>query len=132
VRTAAFDADGVPTTYDDRDGEALRAARCGLGTMGIVLSVELRTVPVPRARDRAARGREVADALRLSAIIRSRSSHRAARRKIVVWAARTGGGIPVVGPRTWFFRAFNVPRRRRRVPPPAEDVPLVRRMGRAR
>jgi hypothetical protein len=46
VRLAAYDPEtGRPTIYDYTDGDELRAARCGLGCMGVILSVELRTVP---------------------------------------------------------------------------------------
>jgi L-gulonolactone oxidase len=110
VRAAAFDAEGVPTIYEDRDGKALRASRCGLGTMGIVLSVELRTVPRFRVRETVLRVDAVGDALRLFA------DHPLTQfalvphtRKILVWQRETVGGYPGWnGPRTWFFRAFNV------------------------
>jgi L-gulono-1,4-lactone dehydrogenase len=46
VRLAAYDSGtGRPTVYEYSDGAALRAARCGLGCMGVILSVELRTAP---------------------------------------------------------------------------------------
>jgi L-gulono-1,4-lactone dehydrogenase len=46
VRLAAYDpGTGRPMIYDYTDGDGLRAARCGLGCMGVILSVELRTVP---------------------------------------------------------------------------------------
>jgi hypothetical protein len=46
VRLAAYDpGTGRPTIYDYTDGDELRAARCGLGCMGVILSVELRTEP---------------------------------------------------------------------------------------
>lgn len=46
VRLAAYDpGTGRPTIYDYTDGAELRAARCGLGCMGVILSVELPTVP---------------------------------------------------------------------------------------
>jgi hypothetical protein len=46
VRLAAYDpGTGRPTVYDYSDGVALRATRCGLGCMGVILSVEMRTVP---------------------------------------------------------------------------------------
>ncbi len=43
VRVAAYDATGTARTYDWNQGDDLRAARCALGCMGIVLSVRLRT-----------------------------------------------------------------------------------------
>lgn len=46
IRLAAYDpASGQPKIFDYRDGDELRAARCGLGCMGVILLVELRTVP---------------------------------------------------------------------------------------
>ena len=33
-----------PQTYEYKDGEALKAARCALGCMGVLLKVEMRTV----------------------------------------------------------------------------------------
>src|SRR5262245_31704048 len=46
VRLAAYDSGtGQPTVYEYSGGAALLAARCGLGCMGVILSVELRTVP---------------------------------------------------------------------------------------
>jgi FAD/FMN-containing dehydrogenase len=45
VRVAAYDRhSGEPQTFEYRDGDALKAARCALGCMGVQLSVELRTV----------------------------------------------------------------------------------------
>jgi hypothetical protein len=45
LRMAAYDADGKAKIYEWRDGSELRAARCALGCMGIVLSVTFRCVP---------------------------------------------------------------------------------------
>jgi len=45
IRIAAFDAQGIATVYHWRDGPELRAARCALGCMGIILSVRFRCVP---------------------------------------------------------------------------------------
>jgi len=45
VRVAAYDSGGRPTIIEYRDGDKLRAARCALGCMGIVLSIELPLVP---------------------------------------------------------------------------------------
>jgi FAD/FMN-containing dehydrogenase len=46
VRVAAFDpATGKPALFDYESGDELRAARCGLGCMGVILSVDLATVP---------------------------------------------------------------------------------------
>lgn len=41
LRVAHYDDQGVPTISTIAGGEALRAARCGLGALGIVVSVEL-------------------------------------------------------------------------------------------
>jgi hypothetical protein len=46
VRLAAYDpSTGQPKVFEYRDGDALKAARCGLGCRGVVLAVDLRTVP---------------------------------------------------------------------------------------
>lgn len=46
IRLAAYDPiTGKPKVFEYRDGDELKAARCGLGCMGVVLSVDLRTVP---------------------------------------------------------------------------------------
>jgi hypothetical protein len=46
ARVAAFDmATGKPKIFEFRDGDELRAARCALGCMGVILSVDIRTVP---------------------------------------------------------------------------------------
>jgi L-gulono-1,4-lactone dehydrogenase len=45
VRVAAFDAAGKPHVFEYEAGDELEAARCGLGCMGVILSVVLRTVP---------------------------------------------------------------------------------------
>lgn len=46
VRTAVFDhATGHPVIREFREGPELEAARCGLGCVGIILSVDLPTVP---------------------------------------------------------------------------------------
>jgi hypothetical protein len=46
VRLAAYDpSTGQPKVFEYRDGDALKAARCGLGCLGVVLAVDLRTVP---------------------------------------------------------------------------------------
>ena len=46
IRVAAYDPDsGEPRIYTFTDGDALRAARCAVGRMGVVLSVEFRCVP---------------------------------------------------------------------------------------
>jgi FAD/FMN-containing dehydrogenase len=46
IRVAAFDADsGKARIFVCRDGPELRAARCALGCMGIIVSVRIRCVP---------------------------------------------------------------------------------------
>ncbi len=45
LRVAAYDADGKAKIYEWKDGLELRAARCALGCMGIILSVTFRCVP---------------------------------------------------------------------------------------
>ena len=46
VRLAAYDpANGKPRIFDYDAGDDLKAVRCGLGTMGVILAVELTTVP---------------------------------------------------------------------------------------
>lgn len=46
LRVAAFDpATGKPRIFEYDGGDELEAARCGLGCMGIILSVDLATVP---------------------------------------------------------------------------------------
>ena len=45
VRVAAYDASGAPAIFDYESGDELRASRCALGCMGVILSLDLRTVP---------------------------------------------------------------------------------------
>jgi hypothetical protein len=45
LRIAAYDANGAPAMFDYDSGDELNAARCALGCMGVVLSLDLRTVP---------------------------------------------------------------------------------------
>jgi hypothetical protein len=45
VRVAAYDAAGQPKIFAYRDGDELKAAGCALGCMGVILSVDLPTVP---------------------------------------------------------------------------------------
>jgi FAD/FMN-containing dehydrogenase len=45
VVVAAYDGGGEPTIYEWNGGEELRAARCGLGCTGILLSVRVRVEP---------------------------------------------------------------------------------------
>jgi L-gulono-1,4-lactone dehydrogenase len=45
VQVAGFDADGTPKIFEYQGGDALAAARCALGGMGVILSVVMHTVP---------------------------------------------------------------------------------------
>jgi len=45
VRLAAYDAGGKPVILRHDSGDGLRAARCALGCMGVILSVEMPAVP---------------------------------------------------------------------------------------
>jgi FAD/FMN-containing dehydrogenase len=45
VRVAAYDASGAPAIFDYESGDELRASCCALGCMGVILSLDLRTVP---------------------------------------------------------------------------------------
>jgi L-gulonolactone oxidase len=46
VRVAGYDsATGKPRIYEHAGGDELRASRCGLGCTGVILSVDLQTVP---------------------------------------------------------------------------------------
>lgn len=45
VRVASYDRDGAPTIRELTGGPALRAARCALGRMGVLLSVRVQCVP---------------------------------------------------------------------------------------
>jgi len=46
MKVAAYDPEtGKPKIFKYTDGEKLRAARCGLGTQGVILSLDLRTTP---------------------------------------------------------------------------------------
>jgi len=65
VRVATYDADGLPTIVEHRDGDGLRAARCSLGCMGIILSVTMRTVPAYRVRETIRHLNRIEDALAL-------------------------------------------------------------------
>jgi L-gulonolactone oxidase len=45
IELAAYDENGRPAIFVHRGGPALAASRCALGCMGIILRVDLRTVP---------------------------------------------------------------------------------------
>jgi hypothetical protein len=45
VRLAAYDAKGDPCIVEHFEGDTLRASRCAVGCTGVILSVDLQTVP---------------------------------------------------------------------------------------
>ena len=52
LRIAAYDAaSGAPRIYEYTGGEALRAARCAVGCAGVILTVDLPTVPLYMVRE---------------------------------------------------------------------------------
>lgn len=56
VRVAAYDpATGQPKIYEYRGGDELKAARCGLGCTGVILSVELKTAPKYKVAEKVVR-----------------------------------------------------------------------------
>jgi L-gulono-1,4-lactone dehydrogenase len=55
ARIAAYDASGAPAIFDYEAGDELKAARCALGCMGIVLRLDLRTVPKYQVEETARR-----------------------------------------------------------------------------
>jgi hypothetical protein len=56
VRLAAYDqASGAAKVFEYSDGDELRAARCGLGCTGILLSLDLVTTPKYKVRETIAR-----------------------------------------------------------------------------
>jgi len=65
VRLARYDAAGTPQIVECVAGDELRAARCALGCMGVILSVDLATVPKYFVRETIRRLDRVDDALRL-------------------------------------------------------------------
>src|SRR5262245_33553637 len=65
MRVAAYDAAGSPAVFHYRGGDELKAARCALGSMGVILSVELETVPKYRVMETVRRVGSVEDAVQL-------------------------------------------------------------------
>jgi L-gulono-1,4-lactone dehydrogenase len=63
VRVAAYDASGRPKIITHRDGNALKAARCALGCMGAILSVEVSTVPQYMVKETVTRHATLDDVL---------------------------------------------------------------------
>lgn len=109
VRVAAIGAEGAPQIFEDRGGDELRAARCGVGCTGVILAIELRTVPKFRIRETVLRLDHIAEALRLYAdhpltqfAIVPHSP------KIVAWQREPIAGTGNVGLRARLFRVLNV------------------------
>lgn len=65
VRLAAYGSDGTPKVLDCAGGDELLAARCALGCLGVILSVDLVTVPKYRVRETIRRLDRVSAALPL-------------------------------------------------------------------
>lgn len=63
ARVAAYDGAGQPKIFEYRDGDALRAVRCGLACTGIILSVDLRTVPKYRVEEKLVLHKTLGDVL---------------------------------------------------------------------
>ncbi len=110
VRLAAYDAAGKPAVFAYRGGDELRAARCALGGLGVILSVELATVPKYRVAETVRRLDRVEDALRLC------QDHSLTQFalvpygwKIIAWERHV---LPEAAEGGWlkarFFRAFNL------------------------
>lgn len=65
ARLAGYDPEtGEPRVFEYRGGDALRAARCGLGCMGILLSLELATVGKYQVEERIVRRASLDEVLR--------------------------------------------------------------------
>ena len=65
IRVAAYDSAGRATIHEYQSGDELKAARCGLGCMGIILSVDLRTVPKYKVAETVRNHENVNDILRV-------------------------------------------------------------------
>jgi len=111
VRVAAYDPAGKPKVFEYRGGDELRAARCALGCMGVILSIELRTFPKYRVRETILILDRVEDALRLY------QNHPLTQFalvphgwKIIAWkrAALSGAGPGGGWLRSRLFRVFNL------------------------
>ena len=61
VRVAAYDAAGKPAIFEHAGGDDLRAARCALGLMGVIVSVDVPTVPKYLVEDTLRRHRSLDD-----------------------------------------------------------------------
>ena len=65
VRMAAYDSASRATIYEYQNGDELKAARCGMGCLGIILSVDLRTVPKYKVAETVRNHKNVSDILRV-------------------------------------------------------------------
>jgi FAD/FMN-containing dehydrogenase len=112
VRMAAYDPGGRATICEYQSGNELKAARCGLGSLGIVLSVDLPTVPKYKVAETIRRHHSLTDVLRvyaenpLTQFIWTPYSWRwvAFERKAVGWPASTFAALV----RSRGSRAFNL------------------------
>jgi L-gulono-1,4-lactone dehydrogenase len=109
VRVAAYDAAGKPTIIEYRDGDELRAARCALGRLGVILSIELPTVPKYNVEETVRRLDQVSDALALYANYPLTQFAVVPHSKtLIVWQRREApAGSKAGGIRVMIFRAFN-------------------------
>lgn len=111
VRIAAYDAEGQPKIYDRLAGDELKAARCALGCMGILLSIELATVPKYRVRETIRQLPGVQEALGLYALHPLTQFALVPHAwKVVAWERHgmppgDSGARPI---RAWLFRVFNL------------------------
>jgi L-gulonolactone oxidase len=64
LRVAGYDAEGVPTIFDCESGTALRAARCAVGSAGVVLEVTIEAEPDMLVEESTSWFDNLADALR--------------------------------------------------------------------
>ena len=111
VRMAAYDAAGNPTILEYSGGEALRAARCALGCMGVILSVDLPTVPKYLVEEtlcghgsvQSVLGRYRDRPLTQFILVPYRWTYLAWERRAVDMRTRTTGEWL----RAWLFRAYN-------------------------
>ena len=111
VRFAGYDASGTPAIFEYREGDELRAARCGIGSLGVILAIEMRTVPKYRIRDTVRILERVEDALALcEGYPLSQFAIVPYGWKIIAWERDTlRGDAPDSGrQRARFFRALNL------------------------
>jgi len=114
VRLAAYDAAGNPKIFeyrDERDPEELEAARCALGRMGVLLQIELATVPKYRVRETIRRLESIEEVLSLYALhALTQFAIVPHAWKVIAWERHRmppgdSGTCPV---RTALFRAINL------------------------